>query len=217
MKKLWIMIAVVTLCVSCFVGCGSGKETATKEESDGVQTQGSMNQTEEIQKNDIMSESTGGGDATGKNAAEATPEPMGEPVVEVIPEPTEEPSVIYEGIDMESDLPGEEWVETFVGIIDEPKIVVFSDETGRKEIFENDSVITFNPDTDMIGVYLPEGYVRLNKKKGITEVEYGYNFDYFYYCKLKPEETRANGKKLSAFYVEYAGEEVKLPFDFRPE
>ena len=147
--------------------------------------------------------------------AEVTPEPTEEPEETV--EPTEEPSVVYEGIDMESDLPGEEWVETFIGVIEEPKIVVFSDETGRKEIFENDSVIKFNPDTDRIGVYLPEGYTRLNKKKGITEVEHAYEYDYFYYCKLKPEETREKGKVTAAFYVEYNGEEIKVPFTFKPE
>lgn len=143
-------------------------------------------------------------------------EPTAEPVQEATPEPTEEPSAGYEGIDMESDLPGEEWVETFIGVIEEPKIVVFSDETGRKEIFENDSVIKFNPDTDMIGVYLPEGYTRSNMIKGI-KVEYAYDCDYFYYCKLKPEETREKGKVTAAFYVEYNGEEIKVPFTFKPE
>lgn len=118
---------------------------------------------------------------------ESTPAPADEPTTEVTPKPTEE-----------------------------PKIVVFSDETGRKEIFENDSVIKVNPDTDMIGVYLPEGYTRSNMIKGI-KVEYAYDCDYFYYCKLKPEETREKGKVTAAFYVEYNSEEVKLSFVFKPE
>lgn len=48
-------------------------------------------------------------------------------------EPTQEP-VVYEGIDMESTLPGMEWIETFNGVIDEPKMVIFNDETNKKHI-----------------------------------------------------------------------------------
>lgn len=69
----------------------------------------------------------------------------------------EEESIIYEGIDMESDLPGEEWMETFGGIINEPKFVVFSNNVqGRKIIAENGDVVYFNPDEDLLGLYLPD-------------------------------------------------------------
>ena len=40
------------------------------------------------------------------------------------------PSVTYEGIDFDSTLPGREWVQTtFPGVIEEPKIVIYNDET----------------------------------------------------------------------------------------
>lgn len=69
---------------------------------------------------------------------------------------TEPAKVVYEGIDMDSSLPGEEWIETFHGIIDEPKIVIFNDDTGRKTIVENGDTVVFNK-SDTFGLYLPEG------------------------------------------------------------
>ena len=174
---------------------------------------------------------------TAEPVVEATVEPIEEPVAEVTAapeamateepvetkEPTESkepagnPIVVYEGIDMESDLPGEEWVETFVGIIEEPKIVVFSDETGRKEIFENDSIIKFNPDTDMIGVYLPDGYIIVDEIVGISKIEIVYTRNHFEFFELKPKETRERGVKTAAFFVEYEGEKIEVPFVFVPE
>ena len=55
---------------------------------------------------------------------------------ETAPE-TESEQVVYEGIDMESTLPGAEWIATFNGIITEPKFVIFNDDTNKKVIVEN--------------------------------------------------------------------------------
>ena len=74
-------------------------------------------------------------------------------------EPTEEPTpepVVYEGIDMESTLPGADWLDTFDGIINEPKLVIFNDETNRKVIVENGQKIDFS-DTDALVIYIPKG------------------------------------------------------------
>ena len=76
-----------------------------------------------------------------------------EEVAEV--EPTAEP-VVYEGIDMESTLPGVEWMDTFDGIIDEPKIVIFNDDTNKKMIVENDQEVEFT-DADTLAIYIPTG------------------------------------------------------------
>lgn len=76
-----------------------------------------------------------------------------------VSEPTEEPTpepVVYEGIDMESTLPGADWLDTFDGIINEPKLVIFNDETNRKVIVENGQKIDFS-DTDALVVYIPKG------------------------------------------------------------
>ena len=35
---------------------------------------------------------------------------------------------------MESTLPGVEWIKTFDGVIEEPKMVIFNDETNKKVI-----------------------------------------------------------------------------------
>lgn len=80
----------------------------------------------------------------------AEPEPTTEPT----PEPTPE-AVVYEGIDMESTLPGEEWIKTFDGIIDEPKLVVFNDDTNKKVIVENGQEVEFSK-ADTLAVYIPK-------------------------------------------------------------
>lgn len=67
--------------------------------------------------------------------------------------PTPE-TVVYEGIDMESTLSGEEWLQTFNGIIDEPKMVIFNDETNKKMIVENGQEVEFS-DTDTFAIWGP--------------------------------------------------------------
>lgn len=94
-----------------------------------------------------------------ENAKEEVTEPaVAEEVVETEPtaEPTPEP-VVYEGIDMESTLPGEQWVASFDGIIDEPKLVVFNDETNKKVILEEGQEVDFAPE-DMMAIYVPKGH-----------------------------------------------------------
>ncbi len=81
----------------------------------------------------------------------AEPEPTAEPT----PEPTPEPEVSkYEGIDMESTLPGIEWLDTFDGIVNEPKLVVFNDDTNKKVIVENGDTVEFSL-TDTMATYVP--------------------------------------------------------------
>ncbi len=103
---------------------------------------------------------------TTKNAEEqkveeATTEMEAEEVTETVAE-TEEvvaeeiTPVVYDGIDMESTLPGIEWIETFVGIIDEPKIVAFNDATNKKVIVEEGQTVEFE-ETDTMAVYIPDG------------------------------------------------------------
>ena len=83
-------------------------------------------------------------------------------VEEVVVEPTPEPTpevITYEGIDMESTLPGRDWINTFEGIVNEPVFVVFNDETNRKEIVENGQKIELEPKKgDTIIVYRAEGF-----------------------------------------------------------
>ncbi len=216
-RNILTFITVLSLC--CLTACNAeSKNTVGTGNDNVVAVENVVNEPTAEPIAESTAEPT---EASVSEVAETTPEPTSAPtevpVVEVTPEPTEEPSGVYRGINMEADLPGEEWVETFIGIIEEPKIVVFSDETGRKEIFENDSVIKFNPDTDMLGVYLPDGYTRLNKNIGLKYIACIHDSEYLFYCELKPKETRESGKKMAALYVEYEGEEISLPFVFKPE
>ncbi len=81
---------------------------------------------------------------------------MTEDNVESSSESLAEP-VVYEGIDMESVLPGEQWVASFKGIVHEPKLVVFNDETNKKIIVEEGQEIEFSF-TDKIAIFIPDGH-----------------------------------------------------------
>ena len=82
-------------------------------------------------------------------------EPTAEPTLKPTPEPTSEPTPIPTP-DTESTLPGVEWIQTFNGIIDEPKLVVFNDSTNKKIILEDLQEVEFEED-DTLAVYIPEG------------------------------------------------------------
>ena len=71
-------------------------------------------------------------------------------------EETETQSVVYEGIDMDSTLPGLEWIESFNGVIEEPKLVIFNDDTNKKIILENGQKIDFSEGDNLL-IYAPIG------------------------------------------------------------
>lgn len=149
--------------------------------------------------------------------AEVTPEPTEEPVTEATPEPTEEPSVVYEGIDMDSTLNGQDWLETFVGVIDEPKVVVFSDITGKKVIVEQDGEVSVNPDEDAMALFIPEGYTDAHTSSGIATTDNQTateNYKIFY---LDSEEMRAVGESKAAFLVMKGDERVVLIVNLKIE
>ena len=145
-----------------------------------------------------------------------TPEAVPEPTVVETVEPTTEESPVYEGIDMESILPGEEWIKTFDGIITVPKVVILNDETGRKQIVENGDKVTINPDTDYIAVYLPGDAQRANHSKAVRTVS-SVSGEFYELLYLDAEKTRERGKQDAAIYVIFNGEEVELPFIIKPE
>ena len=147
---------------------------------------------------------------------EPTPEAVPEPTVVETVEPTTEEAPVYEGIDMESTLPGEEWIKTFDGIITVPKVVILNDETGRKQIVEDGDRVNFNPDTDYIAIYLPGDAKMESHTKGLRRnVEVP--GEHYQLCYLDPEITRERGKQNAAVYVTFDGEEVELPFVIKPE
>lgn len=130
----------------------------------------------------------------------AEPEPTAEPT----PEPTPE-AVVYEGIDMESTLPGEEWIKTFDGIIDEPKLVVFNDDTNKKVIVENGQEVEFSR-TDKLYVYVPN-----QKDAWITEQDVE-NFrltEGRTYSKLS-ERYKVGDKVVTKNIIQIDGKEIEL-------
>lgn len=124
------LVVTIMLMAALLTACSSGQatETPAKEETTKAEV---TEETAEVEQEEV-----------------ATPEPTEEPA----PEP-----VVYEGIDMESTLPGEQWVASFDGIIDEPKLVVFNDETNKKVILEEGQEVDFAPE-DMMAIYVPKGH-----------------------------------------------------------
>ena len=135
-------LIIMTLMVSLMlIGCSSEATTETVKSEPEAVVKEDAPKVEEIVETKVPEE-----------AAVAE-----EPIVEetVVEEPVEE-LYIPEGIDMESTLPGEEWVASFVGNVAEPVVVIYNDNSGRKEVEQANSEVTINPDEDRIAVYWPE-------------------------------------------------------------
>lgn len=133
---------------------------------------------------------------------------------EATAEPTEEPE-LYPGIDMESDLPGAEWIGTFVGVVEEAKVIIYNDTTGRKEFIEEKTMVTVNPDEDIIAVYLPEGYSN-GQITGIS-CEDELRNEYMVLYVLDSEKVREEELILVVVHIKYENEEQKFPFMIQPE
>lgn len=136
-KKSALLVVTITLMAALLTACSKDQLAASTSEAE----------TEITAEEAVPAENT-----EGEGTAEAAePEPTAEPT----PEPTPE-AVVYEGIDMQSTLPGEDWIKTFNGIINEPKLVVFNDETNKKVIVENGEKVEFSK-TDTLAIYGPSG------------------------------------------------------------
>ncbi len=132
-KRSICMVTVILLMTTFFTACSSStaeKEMATQQKAEKAEP---------------------------TSASAPTPAPTPTPTLEPTPEPTQEP-VTYEGIDMESTLPGKEWMATFKGIIKKPVFVVHNDETNKKVIVEDGEKVEF-AEGDTLAVYEPEGYI----------------------------------------------------------
>ena len=130
-NTLNILAVLVMLMVMLLTACSSGKTDAApaSEEASAAEADKEAEQVKE-------------------EAAE--PEPTAEPT----PEPTPE-AVVYEGIDMESTLPGLEWMATFDEIVNEPLIVVYNDETNKKVIVNEGDEVEFSRSNDVLALYSP--------------------------------------------------------------
>ena len=125
----------------------------------------------------------------------ATPEPTIDPTPEPTPVPTP---------DTESTLPGVEWIKTFDGIIDEPKLVVFNDSTNKKVILEELEEVEFYDD-DTLAVYIPQGKGKIVRYFNFEEVE-----DYDNVVTLKNISTSIRREGYSSATI------VDIEFDGKP-
>lgn len=88
----------------------------------------------------------------------ATTKPTEEPTPKPTPVPTP---------DTNSTLPGVEWIQSFNGIIEEPKLVVFNDENNKKIIIEDSNQEVEFYDNDTLAIYIPD-----NNGKVVRELKF---------------------------------------------
>ena len=137
--KTFLTIQVVLVMVFLLTACGSSLAASNQEKVTELATAPETKMIEEA-------------------AEEVAESEIRETEEEVVREKEEEPIETdpYTEIDMGSTLPGVEWIQTFNGIIDEPKLVVFNDSTNKKIILEDLQEVEFEED-DTLAVYIPEG------------------------------------------------------------
>ena len=160
------LLVTLMLTAATLTGCASGQTaetTVTAEEADNAEevTAGAEKTSDAEAKEEAVKETEkADGEAAGavsetaeavdgeteKGTAVETEKATEEDAAEVA-DGTEETSegVVYEGIDMESTLPGLEWIATFDGIITEPKFVIFNDETTKLSAFDVTDSWKFEP------------------------------------------------------------------------
>lgn len=169
------LLVTLMLTAATLTGCASGQTaetTVTAEEADNAEevTAGAEKASDaeakeeavsgtekaDVEAEGAVSETAEAVDGeTEKGTAVETEKATEEDAAETA-DGTEETSerVVYEGIDMESTLPGLEWIATFDGIITEPKFVIFNDKTNKKVIVENGQEVEFC-DTDVFAIFFP--------------------------------------------------------------
>ena len=81
-------------------------------------------------------------------------------------EPTPKPTPVLMP-DTNSTLPGVEWIQSFNGIIEEPKLVVFNDENNKKIIIEDSNQEVEFYDNDTLAIYIPD-----NNGKVVRELKF---------------------------------------------
>lgn len=113
----------------------------------------------------------------------------------------------YVRIDMESALSGVEWIQTFEGIIEEPKLIVFNDSTNKKVILEDMQEIEFYDD-DTLAVYIPKGRGKLIEYLNFEEAEY---YDNIVTLRKMPSAIRRGGYSAAVCIdIEFDGKPMTL-------
>lgn len=114
----------------------------------------------------------------------------------------------YPGIDMKSELPGLEWMDTFDGIITEPKMVIFNDATNKKVIVENGEKAEIAA-TDTMATYIPadkESYAKYMDPIDFKKKEYAGR----YTVETELQHDKVGSSFQYANLIIYGGEEYLL-------
>ena len=128
-KKL--VLVTVMLMTTLLTACGANKVEIPTSEADTTKAEAPKQEIEE---------------SVEQEEAEAEEVAASEPA----PENTK-----FAGIDMESTLPGLEWMATFDNIVDEIVVVVYNDETNKKVIVEEGDEVEFSKSSDILAFYTP--------------------------------------------------------------
>ena len=138
-------------------------------------------------------------------------EPTAEPTLKPTPEPTSEPTPVPTP-DTESTLPGIEWIQTFDGIVDTPKLVVFNDSTNKKIILEDFEEVEFFDD-DTLAVYIPKERGKVTRYLLFDEVEY---YDNIVTLRKVPSAIRRDGySSATCIDIEFDGKPMTLYCDLK--
>lgn len=190
-----LLLLVMTLMISLMlVGCGSKATTETVKSEPEAVVKEEAPKVEEVVETKVPEEAA-----------------VEEPIVEktMVEEPADA-LYIPEGIDMESTLPGEEWVASFVGNVAEPVVVIYNDNSGRKEVVQANSEVTINPDEDIIATYWPEKGM---KSKPYNIISNGtYRFDNYDLRILKSEDMRKISGRPAKMTVTGGAEDWVIEF-----
>ena len=180
---LSVLVVMIMLMATLLTACSSGQatETPAKEETTKAEV---TEETAEVEQAEEV----------------ATPEPTIEPTPEPTPVPTP---------DTESTLPGVEWIQTFNGIIEVPKLIVFNDTTNKKIILDDFEEVEFYDD-DTLAIYIPENNGKISDDYLIEFEEVNY-YDSVITLKEMPNGIRRDGYSAAmGIAIEFNGEPMKL-------
>lgn len=209
-KNTMCELTVVGLLVALLTACSSGEtmEITSEPAEKEISVAEASEEAESVETAD--GETSGAEEAAKTEATDAVvKEAVGKEEANDEDE-TEEEVDEYAQIDMESTLPGVEWIQTFDGVIEEPKFVIFNDETNKKVIVENGQEVEFC-DTDVFAVFFPLGksIVRAPLDDNITFCKNSTEKNIHFYNDLFP--TIKNGDKiLIKQKLEVDGEALEL-------
>lgn len=141
------MILVINICTGC----------SLKDDSQSLDIQQTEDTQENLEKEDSNAEEAKTDEEFETPTVEEPidkQEKIEESISEELSIEESNDSFLPEGVDLESDLPGTEWLNSLVGDVEEPLFFVFNDETNKK-ILEQDGASIPLEAGDIFGVFTP--------------------------------------------------------------